>query len=121
MISEIKGIYFLYSGAILQYVGSSFNVEKRIYQHWYDGKKFDNIEIYEVDGDLNTIRNIEGQFVSRLSPPLNRVSVYGFSWIHPKHLNECLKNRFVAEFQPIKLEKKPINQPVLSYSTEPIL
>lgn len=52
----ITGVYFLYHGAVLQYIGQSVNILSRVGQHKADGKEFDSFTFIRCDGaDLDAL------------------------------------------------------------------
>lgn len=66
-----RGIYFLYLGEELQYIGQSINVLTRIGNHRRD-KEFDRVFFLPVHADSKVLEYIEMRFISFYNPPLNK-------------------------------------------------
>lgn len=65
------GVYFLYDGEELVYIGQSDNVYRRIGQHISDGQKmFDSFEVYETDDYIR----LEGLLINLCKPKYNKTS-----------------------------------------------
>ena len=63
------GVYFLYDGEKLVYIGQSTNILYRIGQHIKDGqKKFDNFRFYETDDYIR----LEAFLIGALKPKYNK-------------------------------------------------
>lgn len=63
-----EGVYFLYDGDELVYIGTSDNLYRRIGQHIADGKKvFDRFELYPTTDRLR----LEGFLIQTLKPKYN--------------------------------------------------
>lgn len=82
----ITGVYFLYQGAALQYVGQSVNVLARVGAHKAEGKEFDSFTFIRCDRD--DLDALEIACIKMFKPVLNvanstapagmkRVSQYG--------------------------------------------
>jgi hypothetical protein len=67
--TECVGVYFLWRGPKLLYIGHSLNVSLRVGQHAYFGKKFTR-STYEPCHCHQT-RSAEAHYVLRYEPPLN--------------------------------------------------
>lgn len=63
------GIYFLYKGVDIKYVGKANNVVTRVLQH-HGVKDFDRV--YFLPCPLDHLSNVESVFIRYLNPPLNR-------------------------------------------------
>lgn len=108
--SITRGIYFLFSGEEIVYVGQGQVVEERIYDH-RKNKEFDSYYIIEIkEGDLN---DIEAYFIIKYQPKYNN-SVPGNSRFL---MMQKLKERYNSNAHVIKkaIKKHCINQEFLGY------
>ena len=64
------GIYFLTLNDVVQYVGLSIDIDRRILQHRRSGKIFDSFVI--VLTSIENLRAFEREFMFEFKPPLNR-------------------------------------------------
>ena len=72
-ICNIPGIYFLYLGDKLQYIGQSVNIIQRVSTHIRDQQKeFDRA--YFMICDEENLDHLEGTLVRKLKPPLTKSS-----------------------------------------------
>lgn len=67
---SICGVYFLFDGNRIVYVGQSTNVLGRIGTHAQAGKKFDSFSYMEVEKDQ--LSEAELAYIQDFRPPLNR-------------------------------------------------
>ncbi len=82
---EIRGIYFLYRGKELVYIGSSLSIIKRINEHFKQKKKeFDSYKFLELNGTIDLI-GAESRFIYKYKPIYNIQNLYSLS-------NKGLKN-----------------------------
>lgn len=65
------GIYFLYLGDQLQYIGQSLEPSARIIQHKKAGKRFDRVFFLPTHRDL--LLSVESELIKRHRPPLNNL------------------------------------------------
>ena len=65
------GVYFLFSGSTLAYIGSSANCLVRFREHKRDGKEFDSYFILETT--KAKMLALEAQYIARYNPPLNKI------------------------------------------------
>lgn len=66
----VSGIYFLFRGVSLTYIGQSDNILARIGQHRTSGKMFDSFSIFRCGKDW--LLPLEAAFIRKFSPPENR-------------------------------------------------
>lgn len=74
---DVGGLYFLWDGQALAYVGVTGSTNLRILQHMWAGKiKFDGFSVIELDTDPHDFSLIsycyEGCYIKALSPPHNK-------------------------------------------------
>lgn len=70
------GIYFLYDGDNLVYIGQSGNIFERVGRHIKDNvKKFDNWE-YQIVEDKEERNNLEGYLIKVFKPKYNQKGEY---------------------------------------------
>lgn len=67
--SNEPGVYFLWEGPQLVYVGQSENVAVRVSQHIYFNKVFSRATFLPTH--RNCLRTFEGRYVRRYDPPYN--------------------------------------------------
>jgi hypothetical protein len=65
------GIYFLYLGDELQYIGQSIEPSARVVQHKKKGKKFDRI--FFMPAPVDSLLQIESDLIKKHRPSLNNV------------------------------------------------
>lgn len=71
-LGEITGVYFLFRGKQLMFVGYAVDVMVRIGQHWAKREiDFDSYNIVECD--LEAIALVAAHFIAKYRPPLNQV------------------------------------------------
>lgn len=63
------GVYFLYLGGVLQYIGQSVEPATRLSQHRHSGKVFDRAFILPVPAFM--LDEVEGSLIRHFRPPLN--------------------------------------------------
>lgn len=63
------GVYFLYLGDRLQYIGQSVEPATRLSQHRHSGKAFDRAFVIPVPAFM--LDNVEGALIRYFRPPLN--------------------------------------------------
>jgi hypothetical protein len=68
---ESSGVYFLYEGDRLVYVGESLNVQRRLETHDHKGR-FDKVGVIACDSQHR--RRLESFYIGLLDPPLNHQS-----------------------------------------------
>jgi hypothetical protein len=69
-VQPIYGVYFLFRGERIVYVGQSTNVRKRVDDHVRDAKSFDKVGYIPVpESDLD---RVERFWINRLKPELNK-------------------------------------------------
>lgn len=66
----VSGIYFLFRGVSLTYIGQSDNILARIGQHRTGGKTFDSFSIFRCGRDW--LLPLEAAFIRKFLPPENR-------------------------------------------------
>lgn len=72
-----SGVYFLYQGAELTYVGESGNIFKRIATHVKDARiEFDTFEFY-FERKRDVRKNLEQVLIGYFNPRFNRVGLQG--------------------------------------------
>ncbi len=81
-IKLLRGIYFLYRGEDLVYIGCSGNIQTRIYQHLFD-KEFDSYKYIEIGGNIN-LEEIERQLITKHKPIYNFTHNNGKNSLRPK-------------------------------------
>lgn len=64
-----EGVYFLWLGEDLQYVGKSVNIDDRLFQHW-QSKAFDHFCFVSVPRLY--LAELETKYIRALKPPLNQ-------------------------------------------------
>ena len=77
-IKLVRGIYFLFDGSNLVYIGQSENIFKRVPIH-LETKKFDNwnyIEFVEDDLDI-----LEAEFILKYQPKYNKTIPKNNRWL----------------------------------------
>lgn len=67
---RLKGIYYLMEGESIVYIGSSYNVEDRVKQH-YD-KQFGYVEFTESDLDRGDLYELEKELIRKHKPKYNK-------------------------------------------------
>lgn len=71
-VSAKRGIYFLYRGLELVYIGQTVNLFRRIGQHLDDKtKEFDSYKFLEINGNINLMK-IEIFLIKRFQPTYNK-------------------------------------------------
>lgn len=71
VIPHVRGVYFLYNGDDLVYIGSSeVNVYKRIEEHKLN-KEFTHFKILEIQSQMN-LHDIEYSLIRHYMPKLNK-------------------------------------------------
>lgn len=72
--TDASGIYFMWWGPTLTYIGKSVQIGYRLHQHRKASqpKPFTHVTYLESDSDL--IRDFESDYVHRYSPPFNYTS-----------------------------------------------
>lgn len=70
-VRRLKGVYFLYRGLKLVYIGSSANIVQRIVNHTKD-KEFDSYKFIEINGNIN-ILEVESGFIKKYQPEYNYI------------------------------------------------
>lgn len=76
-IKIVRGIYFLFDGPTLVYVGQSNNIHSRVGQH--KDKKFDSWNYIEfVEDDLNIL---EAEFILKYQPKYNKSIPKNNRWV----------------------------------------
>ena len=70
------GVYFLFKGEKLVYIGKSNSIYNRIGQHVVSDKDFDSWEYYECEGwnELD-ISQLESWLIREFSPPYNKTNI----------------------------------------------
>lgn len=69
--TNVTGIYFLWHGAMVVYVGQSKTIAQRVYQHIQDGTKaFDGLSW--IACEPKHLNGLERRFIERLLPRYNR-------------------------------------------------
>ncbi|MFL9904389.1 GIY-YIG nuclease family protein [Paraburkholderia fungorum] len=63
------GVYFLYLGGVLQYVGQSIEPATRLSQHRHSGKVFDRAFVIPMPAFM--LDRVEGALIRHFRPPLN--------------------------------------------------
>lgn len=89
-----SGVYFLFKGEKLVYIGQSNSIYNRIGQHVVSDKDFDSWEYYEVnneDGSSEYICLLESYLINHFNPP------YNTSLKHGNELILLTKNAYMAE------------------------
>ena len=77
-IKLVRGIYFLFDGSNLVYIGQSENIFKRVPIH-LETKKFDNWNYIEfVEDDLNIL---EAEFILKYKPKYNKSIPKNNRWV----------------------------------------
>ena len=77
-IKLVRGIYFLFDGSNLVYIGQSENIFKRVPIH-LETKKFDNWNYIEfVEDDLNIL---EAEFILKYQPKYNKSIPKNNRWL----------------------------------------
>ena len=71
MPAKLMGIYFLYDGDKLVYIGQSKSILARIGQHMNTEKPFDSYALIECDEE--DLDSMEAQYIRHYQPPLNVV------------------------------------------------
>lgn len=66
---NLRGVYFLFKGNNLRYIGQSENLISRIYTHVSKCRDFDNYAYIEVSA--YALKYIEAAFISAFDPPHN--------------------------------------------------
>lgn len=69
MPSLLCGVYFLFAGDDLIYVGKSTNVESRVHSHTRSGVQFDSYALIECDE--SELADVETAYILRFKPPRN--------------------------------------------------
>ncbi len=64
-----SGVYFLYRGHELQYIGQSVSIFRRIYDHLSAGVDFDSFAFVEFDP--SELLEWEARYIAKFEPPLN--------------------------------------------------
>lgn len=78
-VKKIRGIYFLFRGNELVYIGSSINITSRIETHRIQKQKeFDSYRILELNGNINLIK-VEARFIYKYKPIYNIQNLYSLS------------------------------------------
>ena len=75
---KIKGIYILYSGKAIIYIGCSMNIGDRLkahFNHRIYGKKITNIDVIRIFPHENSIE-IEAKFIEEFKPYYNKANQY---------------------------------------------
>lgn len=72
----VKGIYYLYEGSTIVYIGmSDSNCLKRISDHYNDGKSFDSFEIHpKRNVSKKQLLSIESARIRKYKPKYNKIS-----------------------------------------------
>lgn len=68
-VSGRSGVYMLFKGNALIYIGQSINVDVRISQHRSDGKDFDGMQY--VPCSKERLRALEARYIRAYNPALN--------------------------------------------------
>ena len=77
-IKSVRGIYFLFDGPTLVYIGQSENIFKRVPIH-LETKKFDSWNYIEfVEEDLNIL---EAEFILKYKPKYNKSIPKNNRWV----------------------------------------
>lgn len=69
-----RGVYFLWEGNVITYIGQSTNIHQRISAHFVDKFrewKIDGYSFIEVDNSYN-LDTIEALYIAKFSPRHNR-------------------------------------------------
>jgi hypothetical protein len=70
----VTGIYFLWFGNEIVYVGQSRNITQRVFQHVQDGtKRFDGLSFLPVKPSL--LNKFERRYIERLLPRYNQCGI----------------------------------------------
>jgi hypothetical protein len=81
----VIGIYFLFDGEDLVYVGQSNNVLSRVQTHAAKSVQFDRYAVVECQ--LNELNELEGKYITQYKPKLNKrmPCEYSDNLLGPKH------------------------------------
>lgn len=71
---RLRGIYFLFAGAELVYIGQSNCIARRLAQHWKGPKQFDGVAYHPLP-HIAWLKLVEGAYIAAHKPPLNIVGV----------------------------------------------
>ena len=63
----VSGIYFLISENRVQYVGQANDVDRRLAEHWRDGRRWEAVTVIECD--TKHLDAVESAYIHRLAPP----------------------------------------------------
>lgn len=68
-----QGVYFLFQGRSIVYVGQSSNIERRVFHHRQEGKKvFDSFSVIQCDPAPAALNLKEAEFIYIFQPIYNR-------------------------------------------------
>lgn len=68
VVKSLRGIYFLYNGTTLVYIGQAINLHQRINEHIRTKtKEFDSYRFIEINGNIDLDR-LEEEFIKKYRP-----------------------------------------------------
>ena len=108
-IRIIRGVYFLYRGNLLVYIGSSQNILNRIPDH-FSTKEFDSYSYIEINGNIN-INKVETLFIRKYKPEYNVSVVYNPSGEEIEFdknfekISKPRKKQYIKKVKPTKNEE----------------
>ena len=83
---RVWGVYFLVSARKIMYVGSSRDVDRRIYDHVRDGRRFDRYTVIQCSCEERMLA-LEKHYIQKLSPLWNVLHVVGRTEAKPCSTN----------------------------------
>jgi hypothetical protein len=66
--SPASGVYFLIAGGKVQYIGQARDVDRRLADHWRDGRRWDAVTVVECD--IKHLDVVESVYIHKLQPTL---------------------------------------------------
>lgn len=89
-IRKIRGVYFLYRGDKLVYIGSSQDIINRIPTH-FKTKEFDSYKYIEINGTIK-VAKIETELIRKYKPDYNIAVLYAPKGTEVKSKKDKTKN-----------------------------
>lgn len=94
------GIYFLYLGDSLQYIGQSIEPSARIVQHKKMGKTFDRV--YFLPTPTENLLQVEGELIKKYRPPLNNLPDVARQSLKDPKLDQWFREMTERDLKPFR-------------------
>lgn len=90
----VSGVYFLIADQRVQYVGQACDVDRRLAEHWRDGKRWEAVTVIECDE--KHLDAVESAYIHKFAPPRQGRKADG-SLVAPLRETEVYQQRRIVQ------------------------